>query len=196
MDKSEVKWVLGSASPRRKQILETMGYSFTTRVADIDETAPPLLSGEETVEYIAAQKAVALLPNLESDEVLITSDTEVWMDNQRFGKPKNPEEAIAMLKRLSGKTHKVISGICLTDKKSQRTGHETTFVTFRELSLKEIEFYVSKHKPLDKAGAYGIQEYIGMIGIEKIEGNYFNVVGLPTFTLHRLQQEYLASKSH
>lgn len=195
MQNQEVKWVLGSASPRRKQLLEEMGFSFEVRVADIDESAPENLSGEETVEYIALEKAKALSTTLQPGEVLITSDTEVWMDGQRFGKPHSSEHALEMLQRLSGKTHQVISGICLMDNERHFLGHEITQVTFRNLTLAEIKYYVEHHNPLDKAGAYGIQEYIGMIGIEKIEGNYFNVVGLPTYTLNRLQSEYIATKT-
>ncbi|GAB5558213.1 MAG: Maf-like protein [Schleiferiaceae bacterium] len=172
-----------------------MGFSFEIRVADIDESAPENLSGEETVEHIALEKAKALSATLQPGEVLITSDTEVWMDGQRFGKPQSSEHAVEMLQRLSGKTHQVISGICLMDSEKHLLGHEVTHVTFRDLTPTEIKYYVDHHKPLDKAGAYGIQEYIGMIGIEKIEGNYFNVVGLPTYTLNRLQSEYLATKT-
>lgn len=186
----EYKWILGSASPRRKQLLSDLGLTFEVRVADIDETAPSHLNGPQTVEHIALEKAKNLQPTLSEHEVLITSDTEVWFDNKRLGKPQNLSEAKEMISALSGNTHQVISGICLMTKESYWVKHEITEVTFTQLTDEEIDFYVNQYSPLDKAGAYGIQEWIGMIGIESIKGSYFNVVGLPTFTLHKMIKQF------
>lgn len=174
------KLILGSGSPRRKQLLEQLGFSFEVRVSDADESAPSYLTPGQTVEWVADSKAAALLPELAENEVLLTADTEVWQGNHRFGKPATPEEASDMLRRLSGTTHNVISGFCVCSKIRKETHHVTTRVVFRTLSEEDIEYYVSTCKPFDKAGAYGIQEWIGLIGIERLEGSYHNVVGLPT----------------
>lgn len=160
--------------------MQDLGLTFEVRVSDADESAPAHLSAEETVEWVAKSKALALRDTLAENELLLTADTEVWQDNHRFGKPANREDAIEMIQKLSGKSHSVISGFCLCDNKQLKTYHVSTLVHFKSLSLNTIEHYVDTYKPFDKAGAYGIQEWIGMVGIEKIEGSYFNVVGLPT----------------
>lgn len=172
--------ILGSGSPRRKQLLEEMGLEFSIRVSDADESAPLELSPIETVEWVAKSKALALQPTLSHNELLLTADTEVWQGNHRFGKPSNVQEAFAMLTKLSGTTHSVISGFCLCDSQQLHTYHVETKVFFKNLTEDEMNFYIEEFKPFDKAGAYGIQEWIGMIGIDKIEGSYYNVVGLPT----------------
>lgn len=172
--------ILGSGSPRRKQLLSELGFEFKVRVSDADESAPSELSAIETVKWVAKSKAEALRPTLADNELLLTADTEVWQNNYRFGKPANTVEAVQMIEKLSGKTHEVISGFCLCDKQTIRTYHVSTTVHFKELSKELIQHYVDVYQPLDKAGAYGIQEWIGMVGIERIEGSYYNVVGLPT----------------
>ncbi len=172
--------ILGSGSPRRKELLNELGFQFEVRISDTDESAPPHLSPEETVEWVAKSKAQALMPTLGDEELLLTADTEVWQENRRFGKPSDKVDAIQMLEQLSATKHKVISGFCLASRDSVQTYHVSTTVFFRSLSVEQIEHYVNVYQPLDKAGAYGIQEWIGMTGIERIEGSYFNVVGLPT----------------
>lgn len=174
------KLILGSGSPRRKQLLEDLGLTFEVRVSDADETAPTNLDPAETVEWVARAKANALRAGLAKDELLLTADTEVWQDGHRFGKPNSADEARKMLQMLSGTEHQVISGFCLTDTHTIRSYSVTTQVTFKKLSSEEIDHYISVFKPFDKAGAYGIQEWIGMIGITSISGSYYNVVGLPT----------------
>jgi septum formation protein len=183
---SHIKLVLGSGSPRRKELLSQLGYSFEVRKGDADEIAPSHLNGNETAVFLALQKAEGLKPTLAPDELLITSDTEVWKGNRRFGKPANLEEAKAMLRELSGDVHQVISSVCICDLERTESTSVTTNVFFKDLSEVEINYYVTNYKPLDKAGAYGIQEWIGLVGIEKIEGSYFNVVGLPVFELAEL----------
>jgi septum formation protein len=183
---SHIKLVLGSGSPRRKELLSQLGYSFEVRKGDADEIAPSHLNGNETAVFLALQKAEGLKPTLAPDELLITSDTEVWKGDRRFGKPANLEEAKAMLRELSGDVHQVISSVCICDLERTESTSVTTNVFFKDLSEVEINYYVTNYKPLDKAGAYGIQEWIGLVGIEKIEGSYFNVVGLPVFELAEL----------
>ena len=183
---SHIKLVLGSGSPRRKELLSQLGYSFEVRKGDAAEIAPSHLNGNETAVFLALQKAEGLKPTLAPDELLITSDTEVWKGDRRFGKPANLEEAKAMLRELSGDVHQVISSICVCDLGRTESTSVTTNVFFKDLSEVEINYYVTNYKPLDKAGAYGIQEWIGLVGIEKIEGSYFNVVGLPVFELAEL----------
>ena len=177
------KLVLGSGSPRRKELLKMLGFTFDIHISNAEEIAPAHYNGEETAVFVALQKAKDLKPALRDDELLITADTEVWLNNKRFGKPKTLENAKDMLRQLSGKSHSVISGICVCDTQTTKTAAVTTKVFFKPLSESEIEHYVNTYKPLDKAGAYGIQEWIGLIGISKIEGSYFNVVGLPVFEL-------------
>ncbi len=176
----DLKLILGSGSPRRKQLLQDLGFNFEVRVSDADETAPSNLSAEETVRWVAESKAKALLSSLSKHELLLTADTEVWQDDHRFGKPAHRGEAVEMIQKLSGSKHKVISGFCLTNGDIMYTYHVSTRVFFKELSQEQIDFYIDTFKPYDKAGAYGIQEWIGMTGIDRIEGSYFNVVGLPT----------------
>lgn len=172
-------FVLGSGSPRRQQLLAELGINFSIRVADTDEIAPPGLTGEETATFIAQQKANALIGNLQDNEVLLTADTEVWQNRLRFGKPTNLDEARKMLQLLSGSSHQVISGVCISSTKKQTCFTVVTEVFMRDLANEEIEYYLKNGNPLDKAGAYGIQEWIGLVGIARINGSYTNVVGLP-----------------
>lgn len=175
--------VLGSKSPRRQELLKGMGFDFVVRTQDSDESYPDSLPLEEVAEYIASQKAKVLLNTLSDTELLVCSDTAVIVDNQFLAKPANREEAILMLTTLSCKSHKVITGVHLSTSTQQWSFSDTTFVTFSSLTSEEIAYYVDHYKPYDKAGSYGIQEWIGYIGIDKMDGSYFNVMGLPTAKL-------------
>ncbi|WP_410881565.1 Maf family nucleotide pyrophosphatase [Myroides sp. DW712] len=174
--------VLGSNSPRRKQFLQDLGLSFVVRASDIEETYPSELQGAAITDYIAKLKAdaIALTHN---KEILITSDTTVWSEGQSLGKPGDRQEAIEMLLRLSGNKHDVITSICLKSTTREHVFHVVTAVYFKPLRLEQIEYYVDHYQPYDKAGAYGIQEWIGLVGIERIDGSYTNIVGLPTTEL-------------
>ena len=184
------KLVLGSKSPRRAALLREMGFDFRVLVTEADENAQDHLSGIETAVWISEQKAKALQPALSEGELGITSDTEVWLGNRRYGKPTGLEGAKEMLHSLSGKTHDVITGLTLCTQNSLKSYHATVKVTFEPLSDQEIEYYVSTFNPTDKAGAYGIQEWVGHTMISSIEGEYNTVVGLPTSTLYKALKEY------
>lgn len=174
--------VLGSNSPRRKQFLTDLGLTFVVRASDVDEIYPPELQREQITDFIARLKASSIA--LEHDkEILITSDTTVWNEGKSLGKPQDREEAIAMLQSLSGKMHEVITSICLKTTQKEHTFHAVTEVHFSKLTAAQIDYYVDQYKPYDKAGAYGIQEWIGLVGIERINGSYTNIVGLPTTEL-------------
>lgn len=178
-----VKIVLASNSPRRKELLAGLGLAFEVRVqGGIDESYPEGLSAEEIPQFISRQKAAAY--TLASDELLITADTIVYLDGHVFGKPRDAEEARWMLRRLSGRTHLVVTGVTLRTLEWQHTFSCTTRVTFASLSDEEIDYYVRECKPFDKAGAYGIQEWIGFVGVTGMEGSYFNVMGLPVQRLY------------
>lgn len=177
--------ILGSKSPRRQELLKSLGFEFQLSVRSVDESFPNELPVADLAEFIAKKKAEAF-DDLTEDELVITSDTVVVCEGQALAKAADKEEAKAMLKLLSGKTHQVITGVCLKAKLKTVTFSETTQVHFDELSDEEIDNYIEKYQPFDKAGAYGIQEWIGMIGIKGIEGDYYNVMGLP---LHRLYKE-------
>lgn len=174
--------ILASGSPRRKELLTEMGISFETILKKgIEETYPESLNAKLVPEYLAIQKASAYADELKNtDTIIITADTIVLHDEGILGKPSSEENAIDMLKQLSGKTHRVISGVAITTATKQISFSVKTKVNFRTLSDEDIEYYVHKFKPLDKAGAYGIQEWIGVVGIDHIEGSYHNVMGLPT----------------
>jgi septum formation protein len=178
--------ILASQSPRRRQILKDAGIDFESRSKDTNEDFSPTLSRHEVPVYLAKKKANAFLPDLKENDLLITADTVVIINNEILNKPGNREEAIKMLQKISGQVHEVVTGVSLTSISKQIAFSETTKVYFLPLSQTDIEFYVDNYKPFDKAGSYGIQEYIGYIGIEKIEGSYFNVVGLP---IHRVIAE-------
>lgn len=181
------KIVLASNSPRRKELLSGLNLEYTVRVLpDIDESYPDTLKGEEIPMYISREKAEAYRNSMAEDELIITADTVVCINEKVLGKPRTQEEAKEMLRELSGKTHQVITGVCLMTRDLQRTFSATTQVTFDVLTEDEIEFYVEKFRPLDKAGAYGVQEWIGFVGVSRLEGSYFNVMGLP---VQRLYQE-------
>ena len=182
--------VLASNSPRRRELLGGLGIPFTIRTIDgIDESYPANLDGADIPLHIARQKAAAYLPTLAPDELLITADTIVYLDNRVIGKPKDENEAIRMLHTLSGRIHKVITGVSLSTTERTKAFAAVSLVTFAPLNEEEIDYYVHTFHPLDKAGAYGVQEWIGMVGVKRIEGSYFNVMGLP---VQRLYEELRA----
>ena len=185
------KLILGSQSPRRKAFLESLHLTFSTRSSSVEESYPPDLVAEEIAIYLAELKFEALEQTLKEDELLITSDTVVWNNNTSLEKAANKEDAIRMLKALSNNKHQVITALCIGDSNKRWTSYEVTEVHFRELKEEEIEYYVEHYQPFDKAGAYGIQEWIGLIGITHISGNYPAVVGLPTALLYQGLIEFL-----
>ena len=177
--------ILASGSPRRKKFFEDLGLDFEIRLKAIEEVYPNTLKGEEIPAYLAELKASVFKNELNTDEILITSDTVVWHNDESLAKAFDKDEATAMLKKLSGQWHKVITAVCFTTSTHQKTVSATTKVKFAPLSDDEIKYYISTFKPYDKAGAYGIQEWIGLIGIEQINGLYTNVVGLPTQLVYK-----------
>jgi len=185
----DYKMILASASPRRQQLLKDAGFTFEVRLKEIPETYPDGLAPEQVPEYLAVLKAGAFLSDLKPDELLITADTVVVIQQEIVGKPADREEAIKMLRKLSGHCHQVITGVCITTRSKQLVFSSNTNVFFRPLSNEEIVYYVDQYKPFDKAGAYGIQEWIGYIGIERIEGSFYNVMGLPIQKLYDTLQK-------
>ncbi len=183
------KIILGSGSPRRKLFLEELGLDFEVRPKSVEEIYPKSLKGKEISEYLARLKATPFEKELQKNEILITSDTVVWHNGASLAKAENSEEAARMLRTLSGDSHEVITSVCFMTKDSQRTVSSTTKVRFNEFSEDEIHYYIEKCRPFDKAGAYGIQEWIGMIGISEISGSYTNVVGLPTHLVYKTLME-------
>jgi septum formation protein len=173
------KIVLASGSPRRQQFLRDLDADFEIRLKEVEEIYPDTLQGSEITDYLAELKAAALTESLSDNEILITSDTIVWHENRALGKPADKEDAFAMIKALSGKTHEVITSVCIKNAGNSETFNETTRVTFNPLTDEEIAYYLEEYKPYDKAGSYGIQEWIGLVAIARIEGSYANVVGLP-----------------
>lgn len=189
-DLLSTKIILASKSPRRKQLLEQMGFEVVVDSVDIEETFPPNLDVEDVAEYLAIKKSKNYKKDVAEKSILVTSDTIVVVDNIILGKPKNVQEAKEFLRLLSSKTHKVITGCCLkTHNNKIKYFSEQTVVKFKELTEEEIDFYVNKYKPFDKAGAYGIQEWIGAIGIENIQGDYYTVVGFPCYKFFELAKE-------
>lgn len=179
--------ILASNSPRRRELLAGLGLDFEVRtLPGIDESYPDSLEGSHIPLYIARKKAEAYRTYLHKDELMITADTIVWLDRRVLGKPRDEAEAVQMLHDMSGRTHEVYTGVCLTTSARQRSFTVGTRVRFAQLSDEEIQYYVSHFHPLDKAGAYGVQEWIGYVGVEYIEGSYYNVMGLP---MQRLYQE-------
>lgn len=178
--------ILASQSPRRHQMLKELGLSFEIKTKEVEEVYPNGLTPEEIPVYLAELKGKAFKEDVVSNELVITADTIVCIDDWILGKPKDRNDAVKMLRALSGRAHQVISGVCLMSKEKKVSFATTTNVHFKILSEEEINYYIDNYKPFDKAGAYGIQEWIGFIGIDGIEGSYFNVVGLP---IQRLYQE-------
>jgi septum formation protein len=182
--------ILASGSPRRQQFFKDLDIDFEIRLKEIDEIYPPSLKAEEITNYLAQLKAAAFKGELKKKELLITSDTIVWMNNEALGKPKDYDDAFTILKKLANATHEVITSVCFTTINSSHMIFDITKVTFNKLSDEAINYYIDNYKPFDKAGAYGIQDWIGLIGISKIEGSYTNVVGLPTEKVY----DYLTTK--
>ncbi|MAB49005.1 MAG: septum formation protein Maf [Flavobacteriaceae bacterium] len=176
--------ILASASPRRHAFLKSMNIDFEVRLQPVDEVYPNTLKGTEITDYLAKLKAEPFKNQLKDKDILITSDTIVWLDDKPVEKPKDKNDAFRMIKSLSNKTHEVMTSICFTQTTRQKVVNTITKVTFKALTDDEIWYYVNTYKPLDKAGAYGIQEWIGAIAITNIEGSYNNVVGLPTHLLY------------
>ena len=179
------KIVLASNSPRRKELLSGLGIQYEVKtMPDIDESFPEGMDGVEIPAYIARSKADAYRSVMQEDELIITADTIVWLDGEVMGKPADAADAHRMLRALSGQTHQVITGVCLTTMREQKSFATVTDVTFARLSDEEITYYVERYRPMDKAGSYGIQEWIGFVGVESISGSYFNVMGLPIQRLY------------
>lgn len=173
------KYVLASGSPRRKQLLEWAEIDFEIIVQSTDESYPEGLTPEQVAVHIAKQKALAVAEKTASDKIIIAADTIVVLGEEIIGKPKDREDGISILTKLSGKHHKVITGVCILHPEKEVCFSDVTDVEFHPLSKKQIEFYIYKYKPYDKAGAYAIQEWIGVVGIKKISGDFYNVMGLP-----------------
>lgn len=172
--------ILASQSPRRQYLLKELGLEFQVKTkGPVDEEYPSELKEEEIPVYIAQNKALVFDGELEEMDILITADTIVWLDGEIVRKPASREDAIKILSKLSGKCHQVYTGVCLTSRQTQTTFWSSTDVYFKPLSLDEIKYYIQRYEPYDKAGAYGIQEWIGYIGVEKINGSFYNVMGLP-----------------
>lgn len=171
--------ILASGSPRRQKFLKELDIDFEIRLKDVEEIYPDHLKAEEITDFLAELKAAALTDTLSDNDILITSDTIVWHKDKALGKPTDKEDAFEMLKSLSGNTHDVITSVCIKNSLKSVTFNETTKVTFNILTDEEINYYLENYRPYDKAGAYGIQEWIGLVAIAKIEGSYVNVVGLP-----------------
>lgn len=177
--------ILASGSPRRQQFFKELELDFEVRLKPVIEVYPPRLVHHEITNYLAQLKAHPFKNELKDHDILITSDTIVWHNNTAMGKPKDEDEAFKMIKSYSGKTHEVITSVCFTTNTYKKVLHNVTKVTFRILTNDEIMYYVKTYKPFDKAGAYGIQEWIGLIGVTKIEGSYFNVMGLPVHLVYK-----------
>lgn len=189
----DYKIILASASPRRRELLTGLDLDFVVKsLPDVDESFPDTLVGGEIPLYISKKKADAYRPSMGDDELVITADTIVWLDGKALGKPVDEADARRMLHNMSGKTHAVFTGVTITTKAEQRSFVAQSNVSFAVLADDEVDYYIQKYKPMDKAGAYGAQEWIGYIGMENIEGSYFNVMGLP---VQRLYSELKKIKS-
>jgi septum formation protein len=180
----DYQYILASKSPRRQQLLKSLGLDFRTVIKEVEENFPENLTKEEIPVYLARLKAEPFFKELQPNEMLITADTIVWLNGRVMGKPSDVNEAKKMLKDLSGNEHQVISGVRLTSSMKFSEFYSTSNVLFKTLTDSEIEHYISVFKPFDKAGAYGIQEWIGLIGIIHIEGSFYNVMGLPVQELY------------
>ena len=181
-----MKIILASNSPRRQELLKGLDLDFTIRIIpNIDESYPPQMPPDEVPRYLAQKKAHAYRATMQADELIITADTIVILDGDILEKPTDKDDAIRMLKRLSGRKHQVITAVTLTTTDFQKTFAEDSFVDFAPLTDDEIDYYVTRYQPYDKAGAYGIQEWIGYVGVSAIEGSFYNVMGLPIQRLYR-----------
>ena len=182
---NDFKIILASRSPRRQQLLLELGLKFDVVIKEYKEIYPEGLSGEEIARYVAHEKAACFKNDLSDNEIVITADTIVWCNNKVLGKPLNHKDAERILNEISGNTHEVITGVSLLSRSKELTFSDSTKVTFEPMTSKEISYYIDKYKPYDKAGAYGIQEWIGIIACSHIDGSYFNVVGLPVQKLYK-----------
>ncbi|MHA7111883.1 Maf family nucleotide pyrophosphatase [Sunxiuqinia elliptica] len=182
--------ILASKSPRRQQLLKELGLHFQVLVSDVEEYFPPELGMTAIPEYLAELKATAVRKRLPDDSLVIAADTIVWKDNEVLGKPANKDEAVAMLKHLSGSQHQVITGVNMQSAEKKYSFHAVTEVWFDELNDSEIKYYIDRFKPYDKAGGYGIQEWIGYVGVKKIEGSFFNVMGLPVHKVYQFLKKF------
>jgi len=180
----DYNYILASKSPRRQELLKSLGISFEVLIIDDDEIYPENLTREEIPIFLAELKATHFTNSIKENDLIITADTIVWFNGIVLGKPENEEEAIKTLQKLSGQEHQVITGVCLSSIHKQKSFYSVSNVRFKKLLLTEIEYYVSEFKPFDKAGAYGIQEWIGYVGITHIEGSFYNVMGLPIQQLY------------
>lgn len=187
---NRINIILASGSPRRQQFFKEMNLHYTIRLKEIEEIYPEHLQAEQITNFLAELKANAFENELKENDILVTSDTIVWLNGKALGKPKNYSEAFTMLQELANKTHEVITSVCLKSTEKTEVFHCVTKVTFSELSAEAIRYYLENYKPFDKAGSYGIQDWIGLIGISKIEGSYTNVVGLPTEMLFQKLMNY------
>jgi len=177
--------ILASGSPRRQHFFKELDIDYTIDVREVNEVYSPELKKAAITDYLSQLKA-SVFQNLSEKDIIITSDTIVWKDNNALGKPKSAQEAQGMLRNLSGKMHEVITSVCFTSKDFQKTINDSTLVWFKTLTEAEIEYYINTYNPYDKAGSYGVQEWLGYIGIERIEGCYFNVMGLPTRLVYKM----------
>lgn len=179
--------IVASSSPRRQYLMKEAGFDFTVEKPEVDESFPSELPAEQVAKYLAEKKAEFFRLAM-NNEIVLTADTVVILQNKILNKPANRNEAFDMLTKLSGNTHLVMTGVCIISKEKEISFEDTTEVTFVSLTREEIEFYIDNYKPFDKAGAYGAQDWIGMIAIEKIVGSYFNVMGLP---VHKVYQQLI-----
>jgi len=186
--------ILASGSPRRQSFFKELGLDFEIRLKPVVEEYPSRLLHFEISDYLAQLKALPFKEELKDKEILITSDTIVWHNNKALGKPLDEIEAFEILKSISNTTHDVITSVCFTTKIFQKTLNDVTKVTFKELTDEEINYYIKTCKPFDKAGAYGIQEWIGQVGVTKIEGSYFNVMGLPVHLVYKVLNDITTQK--
>jgi septum formation protein len=189
-DLKKYHFILASKSPRRQYLLKDLGLNFEIRTKEVDESFPKELQAEQIPLYLSEKKANEFTDELTDQMIVITSDTIVWVENQVLNKPVDKADAIRMLQLLSGKMHEVYTGVCLKSKSKIQSFYSCTKVYFKSLSSTEIEYYVNNFNPYDKAGAYGAQEWIGYIAVEKIEGSYFNVMGLPLKELYEHLLEF------
>lgn len=193
MDLKGRKLILASNSPRRKELLKGLDVEFTVDTRNnFEETCDPATPHEKVPALMSEGKSMGFWRELEEDEIIITSDTMVLCGEDIMGKPHSPEEAVAMLRRLSGRSHRVITAVTLRDRNRMETVSDCATVWFRELTDSEIDYYIEKYRPFDKAGAYGIQEWIGYVGISKIEGSFFNIMGLPVHVVYSLLESFTA----
>lgn len=182
--------ILGSGSPRRQELLKSLGFNFSLKPINADESFPENLKAQEIPLYLAEKKANAFPDKLKENELLITADTIVWCEGQVLNKPANFEEGKKMLGSLSGKMHEVFTAVCLKSANKQLSFYDASKVYFKNLTIEEIEFYLTNFSPYDKAGGYGVQDWIGYIGIEKIEGSFYNVMGLPVKQLYEKLKKF------